>query len=264
MEYRIKFKNVFLILILIPNTLLIQLLCQYGFPDGCVQFKNVYDLYQRLTNLIINTAFIFYINKTHKHVKLNKEYIFLFFVSIISNLTFSYISSVDVFKSSLNPKKSGTTNYNAYATTLYALIFSIPTIIITYNFIKHTRPKLKEIIPRIFITVWYTLWSVLLYTNMDNLHLHHRFFSFICCLWCYQKQFIIKMLFFIALGIFIQGSLVYPYTELIDSYELNTNTMASPIIIQNTNTSVIVKEVIVYKCEYTFEQMCEICFEHYQ
>ena len=98
---------------------------------------------------------------------------------------------------------------------------------------------------------------------MDNLHLHHRFFSFICCLWCYQKQFVIRMLFFIALGIFIQGSLVYPYTELIDSYESK--------IIMYTNTSDIsdisdtkIKEVIIYKCDFSFEDICEICFTYHK
>ncbi len=119
---------------------------------------------------------------------------------------------------------------------------------------------------------------------MDNLHLHHRFFSFICCLWCYQKQFVIRMLFFIALGIFIQGSLVYPYTELIDSYEskiiMYTNTSDISDISDTSDISDIsdisdtsdisdisdtkIKEVIIYKCDFSFEDICEICFTYHK
>tara|TARA_B100000945_G_C19820462_1_gene340375 strand:- start:140 stop:403 length:264 start_codon:yes stop_codon:yes gene_type:complete len=86
---------------------------------------------------------------------------------------------------------------------------------------------------------------------MGNVHLHHRLFSFILCLWCYQQKTSIKILFFISLGIFIQGSIVYPYTEMIDS------------VIEKEETMIVgpkVKKIYIYKCDFDYEEICEFCF----
>lgn len=246
----IKTKNIYLPALIVSNYLITTHLCNEDFPDDCIEYEYIYDLYERLTNLIINLLLIFYINKTRTSIKFNNIYIFFFFLTILSNIIFSYVSSIDMFKSSLNPQRDSNPNYNNKTTILYIVIFSTPVIVICYNFYKKT-PKLKDVILRVIITSWYTIWSLLMYKYMGNIHLHHRLFSFIICLWSYQTKISTKILFFVSLGIFIQGSIVYPYTEMIDS------------VIEKEETVIPepkVKEVYIYKCNFDYEEICEFCF----
>lgn len=246
----IVIKNVYLPAILITNYLITTHFCNRHFPRDCIKYQNTNDLYERLTNLIINSLLIFYVNKIRKGIKFNKIYLCYFILTILSNLMFSYVSSVDMFQSSLNPQRDINTKYNNQTTILYIFAFSTPVIVISYNFYK-TTPKVKDIVLRVIITSWYTFWSLLMYKHMGNVHLHHRLFSFILCLWCYQTKTPTKILFFVSLGIFIQGSIVYPYTEMIDS------------IIEKEDGIIIepqVKEVYIYKCDFNYEEICDFCY----
>ena len=134
----------------------------------------------------------------------------------MSNVLFSLISSMKEFRKSLHPHKYFREQYNHYTIVAYAFVIILPSGIIIYNFINN-KPKKQEIIIRLLMTLWFVIWSLLLYITMDNVHLHHRLFSFIFCLWSYQEKLIIQILFFVSLGIFIQGSMIYPYVGLISS-----------------------------------------------
>jgi len=245
----IKIKNSYLPAILITNYLICRHMCLNRLPTDCVRYENIYDLYERLTNLIINSSLIFYVNKTRKSIKFNRKYVFYFILTILSNLMFSYVSSIDLFKSSLTPRKDENITYNMYTTILYISTLSIPIIVVSYNFLKDI-PKIKDVMLRIIITAWYTAWSILMYNDFGSVHLHHRLFSFILCLWCYQHKTLTKILFFASLGIFIQGSIVYPYTELIDS----ASKESEPVITET------ITEVIIYKCEINYEDICDYCY----
>ncbi len=243
-------KKIYLPALIVSNYLITTYLCNEDFPDECIEYQYIYDLYERLTNLIINLSLIFYINKTRNSIKFNNIYIFFFFLTILSNLLFSYVSSIDMFQSSLNPQRDNKLYYNNQTTILYIVVFLTPAIVISYNFYK-TTPKVKDILLRVIITCWYTIWSLLMYKHMGNVHLHHRLFSFILCLWCYQTKTPTKILFFVSLGIFIQGSIVYPYTEMIDS------------VIEKEETMIVgpkVKKIYIYKCDFDYEEICEFCF----
>ena len=141
----IVIKNVYLPGILITNYLITTHLCNRQFPGDCIKYQNTNDLYERLTNLIINSLLIFYVNKIRKGLKFNKIYVCYFILTILSNLIFSYVSSIDMFHSSLNPQRDINTKYNNQITILYIFTFSTPVIVIIYNFYK-TTPKIKDII----------------------------------------------------------------------------------------------------------------------
>ena len=71
----IVIKNVYLPAILITNYLITTHFCNRHFPRDCIKYQNTNDLYERLTNLIINSLLIFYVNKIRKGIKFNKIYI---------------------------------------------------------------------------------------------------------------------------------------------------------------------------------------------
>ena len=108
-------------------------------------------------------------------------------------------------------------------------------------------------------TVW--ILPADFFNNNISLHSHHIFFALMFCVWFYQNNTITKYLFFISLGILIQGFSNYKYDGLITFYLNNTK-------IQCEN-SIIYKDKVtyqtIYKCEKEFdleeEYLCNLCYD---
>ena len=240
----------FLTLLTIINYLTSKSICiNYKLPHDCLIDETIYDKYNSLSYLFFYIYLLYYFNNL-KHIcnyNFFTKFMF-FFITLISNLVFSFCSSIKELQSSIQFN-----NIHIIETKfilLYIFILGLPIVLIIINlFIK--KPSFNEIFFRIIFLLWFIIWIKIFYNNNLNVHIHHIFFSFVICIWCFQKNIIIKIIFFISMGIFIQGFANYKYEGLITSSQLD-----------NTNESdIIYKDKIIYKCDYELEFIDYICYE---
>lgn len=217
----------------------------YEIPYDCIQKDSLYDKHNSLSNLCIYILLLYYLNnlqKIHKHKFITK--IFFIIITLVSGISFSYISSFEILRSSLQFGKGFDLNNNIIV--IYLVLLILPVIILLGNFF-YNKPSFHDIFSRLFLIGWFVLWCFLIYQENENIkvHAHHIFFSLIFCVLFYQKNLIIRIIFFISLGIFIQGFSNYNYDGLITFYKL------------------INKTTYIYKYQYNYhrenEYLCLLC-----
>ncbi len=241
----------FFILLTIINYFISRTICLYhNLPYDCAVNETIYDKYNNLFYLFFYIYFLYYFNNLKDISNYNLSTKFCFFlISLISNFLFSFGSSIKEIQGSIQLNNAYNIDNNFIL--LYCIIIVLPILIIIINFIKN-MPSVNEIFIRIILLLWFIIWNKIIYNeNIDiTIHIHHIFFSFMFCIWCFQKNIIIRTIFFISLGIFIQGFSNYKYEGLITYNVDNTD-----------YPNIIYKEKIIYKCEYELEFIDYICFE---
>ena len=255
-----------LFVIVASNCSFSYVICEYAnLPNDCVPYSSINDAYDRITFMSLHILLLFYVNNAH-HLK---SYHICDFcndnttikclvnctLSLGSNIMISYISSIDVLEGSITPQKNKQMEMTPYLISIYAVVVFIPCCFIVKNICQRTT-KTIDVVKRTFITLWFAIWSVLLYQKSNNVHLHHTLFSFITCIWCYQDNILIQILFYISLGIFIQGTICYPNVGLVSS-ELKTRVKTDDAI-ENNSTINCPNVVYIYTCE--MDVACEMCF----
>ena len=228
-----------MILCVISNILLSKTLCVYfTLPYDCVSDISLYDTFDAITNLSFYCIFLYNFNHLHsllKH-KLYQKFILLL-ISLISNCTFSYISSIDELQSSIQLHDAK--RINTYAYYIYMTIIIFQLCFTSYNIIKN-QSKLTDISIRVIIILWFVIWIYFVYTNSEtNIHVHHILFSLIVCIINYQNNLPTRIVFFTSLGVFIQGFINYKYEGLI------TEVIETEPRIMTFNRN-------IYKCEYDY------------
>ena len=259
-------------IIILTNTVVTYVLCFLAnSPNDCVHFNNVNDTFTRITNMLLHILFLFYFNKLYDF---DSYHIYNFnnynnqlnhaiknIICLGSNVTFSYISSINVLQSSITPERNKNFEINNVLITIYAIVTFITGFVIVKNICLRST-SLVDILNRIIITLWYSIWAFIFFKYSNNVHLHHTLFSFLTCIWCYKNTPSMQIIFFISLGIFIQGSVNYPCVGLISSNIDAISSKNNEVSIQETqwssNTNNI-QYVNVYICE--IEQACYICFD---
>ncbi len=256
--------SIFIFFLVIINYTVNRYICnKYKIPYDCIQNIKLYDKYLSLTNLFIYIILLYYLNslkKIYKHKFITK--IIFIIVTLISSFLFSYISSIEIIRGSIQTDNNNNIDINNITIILYLFLLILPIIILIINFI-YNKPSFKDIFNRIFIIGWFTLWCFSIYktNNNINIHFHHIFFSLIFCILFYQKNIIIQIIFFISLGIFIQGFSNYKYEGIITLYKNNTNLACENNIVYKNK---IIKSYEtdyknVYKCEYEEDSLYYLC-----
>jgi hypothetical protein len=239
----------FFSLLTIINYFISRTICLYhSLPSDCVVNETIYDKYNNLFYLFLYIYFLYYFNNLKDICNYNFFTKFCFIlISLISNFLFSFASSIKELESSIQLNNRYIIDKKFII--LYCIIIVFPILIIIINFIKNI-PSFNEILIRIILLLWFIIWNKIIYNKNIHIHIHHIFFSFIFCIWCFQKNIIIRIIFFISLGIFIQGFANYKYEGLL-TYNIG-----------NTDyPKIIYKDKIIYKCEYEIEFIDYICLE---
>lgn len=242
----------FFILLTIINYFVSRSICVYhGLPSDCIVNETIYDKYNNIFYLFFYIYFLYYFNNLKGIHNYNVFTKFCFFlISLISNFLFSFGSSIKELESSIQFNNTYIIDKNIIL--LYCIIIVLPILIIIINFIKNIH-SFNEIFIRIISLLWFIIWNKIIYNENINIHIHHIFFSFIFCIWCFQTNIIIRIIFFISLGIFIQGFANYKYEGLI-TYKIDN-------VDNNGYPKIIYKDKIIYKCEYETDFIDYICME---
>ena len=232
----------------------------YHLPIDWIKYDNIIDLYGRTTFTGMHCGLLFYINSYIgcagcAGCDVKEDVIFLV-VSLVANGAFSYISSLDDLQSSLSANAEAGFVFTPVTGIVYIGAFLVTIIlIVTGLYINH--PSLLEITLRIAFTLWFSLWAYAFFNVFGNIHLHHTLITYVLCLWAFKKNRFHKLLFYISLGIFIQGVANYGDIHLITAYN---NTGAGCAGCPGCGGKVVT-ETIVYKCEIdAYENICEWCF----
>lgn len=253
-DFSYVYSQLFLFTVVVTNYGTSTILCrQYSLPYDCEIDGQLFYTFERSTSMFVYIVLLYNFN----HLDNLKNYglwekSFFMFISVGSNCLFSYISSIEELRSSFQLDKTKEMNeFNKYASYIYVSILIFQALLTTNNLARN-GVNMRDIHLRIIIFTWYGIWCYLLYINDDKpIHLHHTFFSLLICILNYHDNFVTKILFFVSLGIFIQGIVNYKYEGLIT---------------QNTepNSNTIYVDKIIYKCEYEyaaefayFDNLCE-------
>ena len=242
----------FFTLLTIINYLICRTICiHHKLPHDCLVDETIYDKYNSLFNLCLYIYFLYYFNNLKDICNYNFLIKIMFFIiSLISNFLFSFCSSIKELQSSL--QFNNIYNIENKFVILYCFIIGLPILIIIINLIIN-KPTFNELILRVFFLLWFTIWIKIIYNEYLHIHIHHIFFSFIICIWSFQKNIVGRIIFFISLGIFIQGFANYKYEGLITPYQIQLD--------DNNEPDIIYKDKIIYKCDYELEFIDYICYE---
>ena len=250
--------NFLLALTIIANYVCVVLISSYyGLPVDWVKYDNIIDLYRRTTFTGMHCGMLFYINgdigcEGCEGCHVQEDAMFLV-VSLVANGAFSYISSLDNLQSSLSVNGEAGVVFTRATGLAYGGAF-VGSIILIGAGLYVDRPSLVDIAVRVVISSWFSLWAYALFNVFGNIHLHHTLITYILCLWSFKKNRFHKLLFYISLGIFIQGAVNYGDIQLITAYNNTEDGCAGC-------GGKVVTETIVYRCEIEdYETICEWCF----
>lgn len=244
-------------LTIVANYVCAQLISSYyGLPVDFVKYDNIIDLYGRTTFTGMHCLLLFYTNGyigDGCRVSDVKENAMFLGVSLIANVAFSYISSLENLQGSLSADGKSGFGFTAITTIAYAGAL-VGSIILIGAGVYIDRPSLVDISLRSVVSAWFSLWAYALFNVFGNIHLHHTLITYVLCLWAFKKNRCHKLMFYISLGIFIQGAVSYGDTPLITAHN-NTGAGCAGC------AGEVVTETIIYKCEFdNYEDICDGCF----
>ena len=235
------------------NVIFSKVVCIYfTMPYDCVINNDLYSTFDTTTNLGLYCILIYYFNNLHTLVKYKlRVNVFLIIISLISNYVFSYVSSIESLRSSV--QLHDTKNSNVHANYIYIAILIFQFFFTGYTIVKEPFRPL-DIFLRFAFVLWFVIWIYVVYDS--SIHLHHTFFSLLICVINYQNNLPSRIVFFTSFGIFIEGFVNYKYEGLITQ-----NIEIEP--------EIITVEKIVYKyqagcgCEYECDYFLETEFINY-
>jgi len=250
----IRQSRVLMMTIVIANYASSRVACVYqSLPYDCVPDENLFDTFERTTNLLFYTVVLYKLNNLTTLDKYSPWTNGGFVItSVGSNLIFSYISSIREMHSSFQLNNNN--ELNEYANYIYITILIFQLLLTTTNLARF-RFIARDVFARVTIFAWFGGWIYLLDSNDTPLHLHHTFFSLLICLLNYHDNLQTRLVFFASLGIFIQGFANYKYEGLISQSNSNHH-------------KIICIDKIIYKCDYEnnieinyYDNICQdFCF----